>query len=154
MTNFTINNIGDDVIDLRDIIERVEELRTVREDFLAELAATAHGKEEELGSWLDSQWRESEETEEEAEELRALEAFLSDMAGNGGDEEWEGHWYPVTLIRESYFETYAEELAEDIGAINRDLSWPYTCIDWEKAARELAWDYSSAECQGITYMYL
>lgn len=32
---------------------------------------------------------------------------------------------------------YAQELAEDIGAISRDAQWPLYCIDWERAWREL-----------------
>jgi hypothetical protein len=38
-------------------------------------------------------------------------------------------------------EEFAEQLAEDLGYINNDVSWPYTCIDWEQAARELMYDY-------------
>lgn len=34
-------------------------------------------------------------------------------------------------------EDYAEELAESIGAINSDASWPNSYIDWERAARDL-----------------
>lgn len=29
--------------------------------------------------------------------------------------------------------------------------WPYTCIDWEQAARELQMDYTPVEFDGITY---
>jgi antirestriction protein len=36
---------------------------------------------------------------------------------------------------------FAEEMAESTGAINEDVTWPYTCIDWERAARELMYDY-------------
>jgi hypothetical protein len=33
---------------------------------------------------------------------------------------------------------FAEQLAEDIGAIDwANLSWPMTCIDWDRAGREL-----------------
>ena len=62
-----------------------------------------------------------------------------------------GDWYPVTLIRDSYFQDYAQELADEIGAIDNKIGWPNTCIDWEKAARELQWDYSSVEVNGVTY---
>lgn|SRR5574337_519667 len=115
----------DDVIDLRDVIARVEELREGRD--------------------------ESGETADDAEELAVLESLLSECKGAGGDEQWEGDWYPVTLIRDSYFEDYAQELAEDIGAINPDASWPNNCIDWERAARELQMDYTSVEFDDVTY---
>jgi hypothetical protein len=32
---------------------------------------------------------------------------------------------------------YAQTLADDIGAINRNLAWPHTCIDWLAAWEEL-----------------
>jgi len=32
---------------------------------------------------------------------------------------------------------YAQTLADEIGAINRELAWPHTCIDWADAWREL-----------------
>ena len=50
------------------------------------------------------------------------------------------------------FEEYAEQLADDIGAIDRDAKWPVNCIDWEKAARELAYDYSTVTYGGTNYL--
>ena len=41
-------------------------------------------------------------------------------------------------------EDFAENMAEDLGYINKGIQWPYTCIDWEHAARELMYDYSSS----------
>lgn len=38
-------------------------------------------------------------------------------------------------------EDFAQETAEQCGMIERNLSWPYTCIDWTYAARELMYDY-------------
>lgn len=38
-------------------------------------------------------------------------------------------------------EDFAQELAEQLGSIDKNVSWPYTCIDWEWAARELMYDY-------------
>lgn len=59
--------------------------------------------------------------------------------------------YGETLIRDSYFTTYAQELAEDIGAVPSEHSWPNYCIDWEWAARELQVDYMDVEFNGVTY---
>lgn len=39
-------------------------------------------------------------------------------------------------------EDFAQQLAEDCGMVSDDAKWPYTCIDWEQAARELMYDYS------------
>jgi hypothetical protein len=84
---------------------------------------------------------------------RRWSSLLSDLEGNGGDEEWRGSWYPVTLIRESYFREYAEELAEDIGAVVSDAKWPNNHIDWDAAADELLTDYSAVLFDGVEYYY-
>lgn len=116
-----------DILDIRGIIERVEELRGAA-DLLE----------------LDS---------DESEELETLEYLLEELCGNGGDEQWEGNWYPLTLVRSSYFTEYAQQLAEDIGAVNFDGTWPNNCIDWDLAARELRMDYSPVKFNGVTYWY-
>lgn len=38
---------------------------------------------------------------------------------------------------------FAQELADELGLVNAELSWPHSCIDWEHAARELMYDYFS-----------
>ena len=38
-------------------------------------------------------------------------------------------------------EDFAWEFAHEIGAIEKNISWPYTCIDWEHAASEIMYDY-------------
>lgn len=38
-------------------------------------------------------------------------------------------------------EEFAQELAEELGYLNENKSWPHSCIDWEWAARELMYDY-------------
>ena len=122
----TIDNTND-IIDVRDIIARVEELR----------------EERDIGDPIAS----------ELDELETLKSLLEGLKGNGGDEQWEGDWYPVTLIRASYFTTYAQELAEDLGAIDSNATWPNNCIDWDRAARELQFDYSSVDVDNVEYFY-
>jgi antirestriction protein len=39
-------------------------------------------------------------------------------------------------------EDFAEDMAEQLGCIDKNLSWPYTCIDWDAAAGQLMMDYS------------
>lgn len=54
-----------------------------------------------------------------------------------------GHW-------ESGAE-YAQELAEDIGAVPQDVAWPTYCIDWDRAWRELEYggdNYAVAVADG------
>lgn len=42
-------------------------------------------------------------------------------------------------------EHFAQEMAEQLGSIDKNVSWPYTCIDWEYAAKELMYDYSEED---------
>ena len=127
-----------DFIDVRDIIARVLELRYERDEY-----------NEKMGS--PDAW--DSVPDGEPEELAMLEGILSELAGYGGDEEFEGDWYPVQLIAESYFQEYAQDLAEDCGMVDTGARWPMTCIDWEQAARELQMDYGSIEIRGFTYWY-
>lgn len=81
-----------------------------------------------------------EEEQKEFETLRMLSDEVTD---------WQ---YGETFIREDYFEDYARELAEDIGAIPDDVSWPMTCIDWEQAADQLRQDYTEYKILDVSYL--
>jgi antirestriction protein len=94
-------------------------------------------------------WAELDEQEQER--VQALRDVLAELPESTVDSE-HGHSWGCTLIPEDQFEAYAQEFAEDIGAIKDDAQWPATCIDWEKAARELAMDYTSVELDGTTYL--
>lgn len=120
-----INNL-EDIIDVRDIIERVQEL-------------------EEISCF-------TKESDEEKREHTCLKHLLSELKGNGGDEQWRGHWYPVQLIRNSYFVKYAQELCEDCEDVPPNLP-PYIEIDWQATARNIRFDYSCVDFGGVTYWY-
>lgn len=109
-TNFTLDNLSDAILDVRDIIEYYESL--------------------------------DENSAEELEEKEFIkENILDELKGNGDDEEWQGDWYPVTLVAERYFEEYAMELAYDCYDVPNNNHWPYNHIDWAAAANELLEDY-------------
>ena len=131
-------DLSADVIDVRDIIARVLELRDERDEY-----------NEKMGS--PDAW--DGVPDGEPEELAMLEGILSELAGYGGDEEFEGYRYPVQLIAESYFQEYAQDLAEDCGMVDTNARWPMNCIDWEQAARELQMDYSYILIHDSTYWY-
>jgi antirestriction protein len=103
----------------------------------------------------DCEWWASLTTEEEAENqddypgLEAISRFgeLEQLFDDLG----EGARYEMA-IPETEFEDYAQELAEDTGAIDREMSWPNYCIDWEYAARELKHDYTPFEFEGVDYL--
>jgi len=84
-------------------------------------------------------------TEEEEGEL----TLLREVAKQG---ETFSDWTDgVTLVRYSYFERYAQEYADDMIPSDVTVSWPFTCIDWEQAAREMQMDYTTIEFDGIDY---
>lgn len=97
---------------------------------------------EDLAALLDD-----ELTREDRDELAADIAAIDELA-DVGIEDWE---YGAQLIRADTFEDYARELAEDIGAIPNDAQWPCTCIDWGRAARELAVDFLTVTFLGHNY---
>ena len=171
----TLISNSNDMIDIRDVIARIEELR---DEIAAAEISEENGAEpqfdddcktrEEIAtcgtcgkSWNDALITGStpapsgrcpyESSHDEIEELKALESLANDCQGYGGDHQWEGSWYPVTLIRDSYFQEYAEELAGDIGAIDPKAAWPANCIDWEEAASQLQMDYMAVEFGGVKY---
>lgn len=121
-------DLTSDIIDVRDIIEHFEELEEQEPD--------ADGSRD----WADYATYET------------LHTILDELKGNGGDEKWRGNWYPVTLIRDSYFTEYARDLLQHIGDIPKQLVH-YIEIDWEITARNIRVDYSSIEIDGITYWY-
>ncbi len=84
--------------------------------------------------------------DDEREELGALQKLAEE--GKGYAPDWQ---YGATLIRDTYFKEYAQDLAEDIGAINREMSWPHDCIDWDMAADALKMDYTSVDFDGVDY---
>ena len=120
-----------DVIDTREIIERFEELESEYDAF---------DTPEEIKNWA------------ELDEFTILQTTLEELNGYGGDEQWRGDWYPITLIAESYFTNYCVDLLDDIGDLPRDLP-SYIAIDWERTADNLKVDYSEIEIGGSTYFY-
>ena len=151
MSNLYISN-SDDVIDSRDIISRIGELESDLEA-LQEAVKDAESEandytncEQEVAREALQTAQEEFETWSDAEELRILKALQEEAEDCAGD--WH---YGATLIRDSYFTEYAQQLAEDIGEISRSCHWPNTCIDWEQAANELKNDYSCIDFDGVEY---
>ena len=91
-----------------------------------------------------------ENKETESDTYEAWKKALWDDAGYAIDDVAENE---PTMIPEYDFSEYAQELAEDIGAISSDAKWPVYCIDWERAARELKMDDASVRVNGTTYYF-
>lgn len=152
----TIDNSAD-IIDSRDVITRIEELESERDTLadaipeceraLEDSDASDETERDTLSEELDAARNAVAEWDaDNGDELTTLRAFASE--GEGSFSDW---YFGVALVRDSYFENYAQEFAEDIGAINRKTFWPHTCIDWKQAADELRHDYSCIDFDGVTY---
>ncbi len=150
-----------DVIDSRDVIERIDALQDERQTLVDavesaqeemddkapdddggeasdERAETLKSATDELAEWDDS---------EEAAELKALLALQEEAEGYAN-----GDWpHGATLIRESYFVEAMQELCEDIGDIPKEMP-SYLVIDWEATARNLRMDYTEVDFDGIAYL--
>jgi hypothetical protein len=51
-------------------------------------------------------------------------------------------------------EAFAEEVANEVTDIDlRRVVWPYTCIDWDQASRDLMMDYSVIIFDGSRYYF-
>ena len=124
-TTTNIIDNSDDIIDSRDIIARIAELEGERDGWTGTQA-----------EWLAS---------DKGSELTALELLAADA------EEYTDDWHHgVTLIRDTYFVEYVQDLLADCGTIPSDLpSW--VVLDWEKTAENVQVDYTSIEFDGVTY---
>jgi len=149
-----------DVIDSRDVIARIEELQGERKalvealDEAAEAVSNFANSDEGAEGALET-LEEAEDTarddlqewdDDNKDELDALVALQDEAEGYSAD--WT---HGATLIRDSYFEEYAQEFAEELGMVNKDARWPNNHIDWESAAEELQQDYTSVDFDGVAY---
>lgn len=134
-----------EILDSRDIIERLEELT---EHFEA-----LHEQETEEGktTMAFDDWREALPDDfDNLEEYKELCNLQSECEGYS---DWH---HGEQLIHEDYFTDYIEELIKDCYPIPKDMDsggWPYRhmTIDYEAAADEAKCDYAEAEFMGHTY---
>jgi len=143
---------SNDIIGSRDLIEMIEDMESERGDLEEavedaedaipvmdvvpqELLAPLVKAKQELADW----------DENNGEELKNLKAFAAEFENYCDD--WN---HGVTMIRESYFTEYAEELVKDIGDLPKDIP-SYLVIDWDATAENLKVDYAEGEFDGVTY---
>lgn len=135
-------------IDSRDIIERIEELRSTVDSMREEFDSMPDNEGVDFANWVRNQ---TELTSDEYDELLALEALAAECEGYG---DWE---YGEQLIREDYFTDYIEQLIDDCYELPKELTsgkWPYRhiTIDYEAAAQEAKADYMEVDYDGVTYL--
>lgn len=93
----------------------------------------------------------AERSEDEISEL----ATLATLAEEGkGSPDWH---HGETLIRESYFTTYIEELIDDCYPMPKELNsgdwpWRHVTVDYDAAADEAKADYNEIDFDGVTYL--
>ncbi len=126
----------DDIIDSRDVIARIEELEAELEGGYIDGETSVYMVDDD-GDFIDM--------DDEHEELKALKTLAEEAENVCSWEDGE------TLIRDTHFKDYAEQYADDSGAIDSTHYWPLDCIDWDKAADDLQQDFSSVDFDGVTY---
>jgi hypothetical protein len=116
-------------------------------DRLGELAPTgfyfgaSEGDGACFGFWLSEDWADAlEERGIDCEDPAGTAELIQAFGDHGIEAENLCDAYCGTA--DGYSEAqagadYAQALADEIGAINRELAWPHTCIDWAEAWREL-----------------
>ena len=139
---------SDDIIDSRDVIERITELsdlQSILEDAKNELeSADTDEERDEAQEAVDES--EMDFGEDEDEELAALLALQDEASGYSN-----GDWpHGATLVRDSYFTEYAEDLVKDIGDLPRNIA-SYLVIDWEATAENIKQDYTKVDFDGEAY---
>lgn len=169
---------SDDVLDSRDVIARIEELENdlksvhefdvlARIEVLEEELKTAHEADAGLVEADFNKWLEGSDNPDaielnelkavadfdtwlgqtdDGEELKVLKEFAKEAEGCA--DEW---FHGATLIRESYFEEYCEELCTDIGDLPKEIP-SYIVIDWAATAQNLRVDYTEVDYDGIAYL--
>lgn len=147
----------DDVIDSRDVAERIEELEAIRESYAEKIAADDEAREiEEPTMTADARGEAERELAEwnagdEAAELATLRKLAEQGADHAAD--WS---YGETLIRDSYFVDYIEQLIGDCYELPKDFNsgewpWRHMKLDYEAAADEAKSDYYDVDFDGVTY---
>lgn len=138
----------EDVIDSRDVIARIEHLQG-EFDAWADLAVE-NAVVEERGEIPRPTVEDWADVDEDGGELRALLA-LAEEASCSPD------WiHGETLIRDSYFTEYIEQLIDDCYELPKEFKsgewpWRHMSIDFEAAADEAKADYSDCDFDGETY---
>lgn len=151
----------DDIIDSRDLLTLLNEKETDAEIMFDEWLDELVDAERESRLERDQPFTEEDEKkfreeqtpfdewvkcsgDSDIEDYRELKAFCEEVDCMSGESLRDG----ITLIADSYFETYAEELADSICDMKDSSRWPFNHIDWYAASEDLKSDYSCLEWDG------
>jgi len=113
-----------DYIDSRDILERIEDLESMKED-----------------------WGEEWDESSESDELKNLLSIRDECEGYG---DWK---YGETLIRRSEWVDYCQEFCIDVGYVSSELPGLIeNNIDWKGVADDMEQDYMTIDFDGVEYL--
>lgn len=146
----------EDVIDSREIIERIEELDQLRieagsnayDAIMDDPGIRENGQDVNTVADMARETALSDfDKTDEGHELKTLQALASECEGYG---DWDGG---ETLIRGTHFTEYAQQMADDTieKFEEKSSTWPFNCIDWDKASDELKHDYMAVDYDGVEY---
>lgn len=130
----------DDVIDSRDIIERIAELENILRDEYEELPKNEFGLTIPFDEWVDVILFEHDT---EGYEYKILVALAEECEQYTSD--WE---HGEALIHESYFEQYMDEMISDCYEIPKGLPF-WIRIEYDYDALKM--DYTEVTFNGETY---
>ena len=131
---------SEDVMDSRDVMERLDELEMERQDLVDAVQSAGEAEDFESSKVSLELW-----DDDHGDELKTLKSLAEE--GENLTREWRDG---ATLIRESYWVEYVEDLCKDIGDMPREIPH-YIVIDWESTADNIAVDYSTLDFDGVTY---
>lgn len=134
-----INN-NEDVMDSRDIIERIEELRESIESASGKDCGDFGGEH----GWLEYALTCDNVDSGQVEALKTLTSVADQASDYAPD--WE---YGEQLIRHSYFEEYMDEMIADCYEVPKELpSFMAIVLDYVA----LRMDYTEVDFDGVTYL--
>jgi chromosome segregation ATPase len=145
---------GDKILDVRDVTRLFSDMENDR----AGLEDDLQTAKDDLQTIKDDPDSTEEQIDEATEAVKDAETALSDWDIDNGEEfeELKAFYDDIpaegTLIHDDYFQTYAQQVAEDIGAIDPKAQWPLNHIDWDAAADALRQDYTVYEWGDETYL--
>lgn len=146
----TISN-KEDLLDSRDIIDRIEELAKIQIKAFNEQQSIEGDDDLQIDEddYNDKHFREwlnqGADLEDDRSELIALLA-LNDECENLSD--WK---YGETLIHASYWVDYVYDLLRECGDLPKDIPH-YIEIDWDATANNIEQDYMRVDFDGEEYL--
>ena len=154
--NFDISDIGNDIIDSRevqglydDLISEQEDLEQAIKDARAYLKLAREEYDPEDGDeHMDEALTALDDAEQELEGFNADHASLMRDIEDAMEQvsDWQ---YGEALIHERHWVDFVQQDTDELGYVKSDAWWIE--IDWEATAKNVAMDYTEIDLGGHTY---